>query len=78
MPCSGCPALHGVNPVKRILKMRIASDIGHKGHFFEKKGHQIFHRPLFNPLSVLHQIKAMDNFYKRGQHPIVGHIKGLD
>ena len=64
--------------LKNILEMRSASDIGRKEHFFEKKGHQIFHQPLFNPLSVLHQNKAMDNFYKRGKHPIVGHIKGLD
>ena len=49
-----------------------------KGTFFEKKGHQTFYHPLFNPfLSVLHQNKALHNFHKRGQHPIPGSIKSL-
>ena len=29
-------------------------------------------------LSVLHENKALNNFHKRGQHPIAGHIKGLE
>ena len=28
-----------------------ASDIGQKGHFFEKKGHQKFHHPVFSSFS---------------------------
>ena len=31
--------------------LRAASDIGQKRYFFEKKGHQNFYHPLFNPFS---------------------------
>ena len=39
--------------------------MGQKGHFFEK-----FHHSLLNRFSnVLHQNKALHNFYKGGQAP---------
>ena len=34
--------------------------------------------PKIYLLRVLHQNKALDNFHKRRQRPIPGHIKGLD
>ena len=58
---------------------RAASDIGQKSTFFEKKGRQKLPYPLFNPFwSILHQNKALHNFYKRGQRRITGRIKVLD
>ena len=48
--------------------------IDQKGHFFEK-----FHHPQLNPFSnVLHQNKALHNFYKGGQRLIARCIKCLD
>ena len=32
-------------------EIRLASDIGQKGHFFKKEGHQKFDNPLFNCFS---------------------------
>ena len=50
-----------------------------KGTFFEKNDTKNFTTPYSIPfLSVLCQNKALQNFYKRGQRPIVGHIKCLD
>ena len=48
-------------------------------NFFEKKGTKNLTTPYSIPfLSVLHQNKALHNFYKRGQRPTIGRIKGLD
>ena len=63
-----------------LYKIRAASDISQKGHFFlEKKNTKNITIPYSTPfLSVSHQNKALRNFYKWGQRPIAGHIKGLD
>ena len=63
-----------------IQKIRAASNIDQKEHFFEKKIHQKFHHPLFNLFfkCSLYQNKALYNFHKRGQLLTAGHIKGLD
>ena len=62
-----------------IQKIGAASDIGQKGHFFGKKGTKSF-ITLYSIsfLSVSHRNKALQNFYRRGQRPIVGRTKGLD
>ena len=51
-----------------------------KGYFFWKKGPQKVHpSPLFNSfLSVLHHNKALYNFHKKGQRPIVKCNIGLE
>ena len=40
------------------------------GTFLEKKGTKNF--------KTLQNLKALHNFHKRWQHPIAGHIEGLD
>ena len=63
-----------------IWKIRAASDIGQKGHFFEKKkGTKNFTTPYsVYFLSVLDQKKTSHNFQKKAQCPTAGCIKGLD
>ena len=44
--------------------------------FFQKKGTKIFTTPYSIPfVRVLHENKALHNFHKRGQCPIVGRKK---
>ena len=46
---------------------------------FFKKGTKTYTTPYsIHFLSVLHQNKGLHNFHKMGQHPIVGHMEGLD
>ena len=69
-----------------ILEIRAAVDIGQRGHFLMKKGHQKFYLPPPFPippysipsLSVLHQNKALYNFHERGQRSIVERNIGLE
>ena len=64
-----------------FLKFRAAFDIGQKGHFFMKKGHQKSPPPTTYSipfLSVLHQNKDLSNFRKRGQRSIVERNIGLE
>ena len=62
-----------------IQKFRAASDLGQIVHCFEKMVPKIFSTPYSIPfLSILHKNKALHNFHKRGQHPTVEAMKGLD
>ena len=61
------------------IREQFMSSIGQNGHFFRKKAPKTLQTPYSVPfLIVLHQNKALYNFYKRGKCPIAGHIKGLD
>ena len=50
-----------------------------KGNFINKEGTKNFTSPFsISFLSVLHQNKALQNFYERGEHLITWCIKGLN
>ena len=68
------------NTQNLIYKIRAASIIGQKRHFFFlKKGTKNFNTPCSIPFQrVLNESKALHNFHKWGRRPIDRHIEGLD
>ena len=70
--------------VKLGPNLDTASDIDQKGHFFEKKKKKkkdtknftTTIQSLYRVISI--KIKLCIIFTKGGQHPIAGHIRGLD
>ena len=62
-----------------IQKTIVVSNIGQKDTFLENKITKNFTAPYSTRyLSVLHQNKALHNFYKWRQRPVARHMKDLD
>ena len=69
--------------VKLGPNLDTASDIDQKGHFFEKKKKKRDTKNFTTTIQSLYRvisikIKLCIIFTKGGQHPIAGHIRGLD